>query len=447
MKKRVKQQTVTILSKVNNMNTGNKKLFLGRPVNYPTEIISGVTTFLTMAYIIFVNPDILSAAGMDRASLIVITCLVTGIITIATGLLTNSPIAMAPGMGLNAFFTFSLVINEKIPWEKALGIVFISGAIFFVLSLIGLRKKLLKAIPPELLNAIAVGIGVFIAFIGLQNIGIIVKSDATMVSAGGITWKILIGLTALLIMIVLEMNKVRGSLLIGIIFATLISLLSGHISIPDKIISLNIDISPIFGKLDIIGALKVSFIAPIFTIMFVDLFDSMGSLLGLAKEADMIDEKGEIPKLGKLLGMDAAATMFGAFCGTSTTTTYIESAAGISSGGRTGLTSIVTGTLFIIFIIFVPLILMVPATATAPALIMVGFFMIKNITSINFRDIEIGFPSFIIIVMIAFSYSISHGLAFGFITFTILKVFKGKIKEIKPALWLINILSLFYFIV
>ncbi len=436
-----------ILSKVTKMQTETGGVFLGKSVNYTTEIISGITTFLTMAYIIFVNPDILSAAGMDRASLIVVTCLVTGIITVATGLITNSPIAMAPGMGLNAFFAFSLVLNDGIPWQQALGIVFVSGLVFFLLSIAGLRKKLLKAIPSELLNSIAVGIGVFIAFMGLQNLGIIVKSDATLVSPGKITGSVIIGLAALLIMILLEIYKIRGALLIGIISATLLSLLTGDAKIPEKFVSLSIDISPIFGKLDILGALKISFIAPIFTLMFMDLFDSMGSLLGLAREADMIDKDGGIPQLGKLLSIDAGATMLGSVMGTSTTTTYVESASGIAAGGRSGLTSIVTGSLFLIFILFVPVIMVVPGIATAPALIMVGFYMIKNIIKIDFKDIEIGFPSFIIIVMIAFSYSISHGLAFGFLTFSLLKIFKGKIREIKPALWLINILSILYFIV
>ncbi len=428
------------------MNNKINGKFRGMGINYSTEIIAGITTFLTMGYIIFVNPDILASAGMDRASLILVTCIVSGTITILTGLITNSPIAMAPGMGLNAFFAYSLVLNEKIGWEQALGIVFISGMIFFLLSLAGLRKRIVKAIPTELLNSIAVGIGVFIAFMGLQNLGVIVKSDATMVSAGKISGTVLIGISALLLMIVLEIKKIKGALLIGILFATVLSLIAGDISLPDKIISTSIDIKPVFGKLDILGALKISFIPPIFTLMFIDLFDSVGSLLGLAKEADMIDEEGDIPQLDKLLGIDAAATMFGSIFGTSTTTTFIESASGIKAGGRSGLTSVITGLLFLVFILFLPVMMIVPKVATAPALIMVGFYMIKNIVKIDFNDIEIGFPSFIIIVMISFSYSISHGLAFGFITYSVLKIIKGKLKEIKPALWVIIILSLIYFI-
>ncbi|MEN8153256.1 MAG: NCS2 family permease [Acidobacteriota bacterium] len=421
--------------------------FFGKHGNYMTEIIAGITTFLTMAYIIFVNPEILSATGMDKGNLIAVTCLVTGIVTILTGIFTNSPIAMAPGMGLNAFFAYSLVLGEKIRWEIALGIVFISGLVFFILSLLGLRKKLIKAIPSELLNAIAVGIGIFIAFMGLQSLGLVIKNDATMVAAGTINRSVLIGLAALLLMIILEINKIRGSLLMGIVFATILSLLFKDTQLPDKIVSLNIDMSMLFGKLDILGAMKVAFLAPIFTLMFMDLFDSMGSLLGLAREADMIDDKGEIPQLGKLLGIDALGTMFGAVGGTSTTTTYVESASGIASGGRTGLTSVVTGLSFLLAMLFVPLISIVPGNATAPALIMVGFFMMKNIMKIDFKNIEIGFPSFIIIIMIAFSYSISKGLAFGFLTFTLIKVLRGKGNEIKPTLWFINLLSLLFFIV
>lgn len=414
---------------------------------FSSELIAGVTTFLTMAYIIFVNPEILSVTGMDKNSLIVVTCTVTGLITILTGIFTNTPIAMAPGMGLNAYFAYSLVLNEKIGWETALGIVFISGFVFFILSLIGLRRKILEAIPKELIHAIAVGIGVFIAFMGLQNMGLVVKNSATMVTVGKISEEVLIGLAALMIMIVLEIKKIKGSLLIGILFATLIALILGDISFPKRYFSLDLNISHLFGKLDIIGALKIGFIAPIFTLMFMDLFDSIGSILGLAQEADLVDEKGDIPKLNRLLGMDAFATMIGAVFGTSTTTTYVESAAGIESGGRTGLTSFFTGTFFLIAIFFVPIISVVPKYATAPVLLIVGYFMIRNISKINFKDIETGFPSFVIIILISFSYSISKGLAFGFLTYSMIKILKGKVKEIKPTLWIIDILSVLFFIV
>jgi len=416
-------------------------------ISVKTEIVAGFTTFLTMAYIIFVNPEILAACGMDRGSLVIITCLVTGLITLLAGLISKSPIAMAPGMGLNAFFSYSLVLNDKIPWETALGIVFISGLIFFILSLFGVRKRISDAIPKDLLNAIAVGIGVFIAFMGLQNMGLIVSNPNTMVSSGAFSAEVLIGISALLIIIIFEIKKIKGAILIGIIFATVVALVAGKIDMPEKILTVNFNITPVFGKLDIAGALKISFLAPVFTLMFMDMFDSIGSILGLAKEAEMMDKNGDIPKLKTLLKIDAFATMAGAVFGTSTTTTYIESAAGIESGGRTGLTSIVTGTLFLLSVLLAPLILVVPRYATAPALIIVGFYMIKNIKGINFGDIETGMPSFLIIIMIAFSYSISKGLAFGFIAYCIIKILKGKSGQINIELWVIFFLSILFFLV
>ncbi len=416
-------------------------------ISVKTEIVAGFTTFITMAYIIFVNPEILAACGMDRGSLVIITCLVTGLITLLAGLISKSPIAMAPGMGLNAFFSYSLVLNDKIPWETALGIVFISGLIFFILSLFGIRKRISDAIPKDLLNAIAVGIGVFIAFMGLQNMGLIVSNPNTMVSSGAFSAEVLIGISALLIIIIFEIKKIKGAILIGIIFATVVALVAGKIDVPEKILTVNFNITPVFGKLDIAGALKISFLAPVFTLMFMDMFDSIGSILGLAKEAEMMDKNGDIPKLKTLLKIDAFATMAGAVFGTSTTTTYIESAAGIESGGRTGLTSIVTGTLFLLSVLLAPLILVVPRYATAPALIIVGFYMIKNIKGINFGDIETGMPSFLIIIMIAFSYSISKGLAFGFIAYCIIKILKGKSGQINIELWVIFFLSILFFLV
>ncbi len=412
-----------------------------------TEIVAGITTFLTMAYIILVNADILSAAGMDKAALITITCIVAGTVTIITGLVTQSPIAMAPGMGLNAFFAFTLVKSEGIPWQTALGIVFVAGFIFLLLTIGGARRKLVEAIPAELLSAIAVGIGIFIAFMGLQNVGLVIDDPATLVRAAPLKKTVIIGLIGLLTMVGLEIKKIKGSLLWGILAATLLGMFWGDAPLPEKVATLDIDITPVLGKLDIIGALKVSFLAPIFAMLFVDLFDSIGTLLGLAKEADMVDKNGKIPKLNKLLTIDAGASMFGAVLGTSTTTAYIESASGIAAGGRTGRTSVVTGLLFLLAIPFVPVFSAVPKYATAPALIMVGFFMIKNIVNIDFKKPEVGFPSFIIILMIALSYSISTGLAFGFLSYTLINVFKGNVKAIKPAMWVITVLCLLFFII
>ena len=305
----------------------------------------------------------------------------------------------------------------------------------------------MEAIPGELLSAIAVGIGIFIAFMGLQNIGLIQDDPATLVKGGALTKTVLIGLAGLLAMIILEIMKVKGSLLIGIFLATILAVILGETSLPREVVSFKLDISPVFGKLDILGALKISLIAPIFTMMFIDMFDSIGSLLGLAREADMVDKEGNVPKLDKLLTIDAGSTMFGSVCGTSPATTYIESASGIASGGRTGLTSIMTGILFLLSIIFIPVLSIVPKYATAPALIMVGFFMMKNILNIDFKNLEIGFPSFLIIILIALSYSISTGLAFGFVSYTLIKLFRGKWSEVRPALWVITILSLIFLIV
>lgn len=412
-----------------------------------TEIIAGITTFLTMAYIMFANPDILSAAGMDKTALIVITCLVTGAVTIATGVFTNTPIAMAPGMGLNAFFAYTLVVNQGIDWRVALGIVFIAGFVFLILTGVGLRKKLVEAIPGGLLSGIAVGIGIFIAFMGLQNIGLVKDDPVTLVKGGALTKTALIGLVGLLSMILLEIKKIKGSLLIGICLATILAVILGETPLPKEVVSFKLDISPIFGKVDILGALKVSLIAPIFTMMFIDMFDSIGSLLGLAREADLVDKEGKVPKLDRLLTIDACGSMFSAVCGTSPATTYIESASGIASGGRTGLASIITGILFLLSIIFIPVLSIVPKYATAPALIMVGFFMMKNILDIDFKNLEIGFPSFLIIILIALTYSISTGLAFGFVSFTLIKLSRGKLSEIRPALWVITILSLIFLVV
>jgi AGZA family xanthine/uracil permease-like MFS transporter len=429
------------------MNEKPDRKFLGEKANYYTEVIAGITTFLTMAYIIFVNADILSATGMDKTGLIAVTCIVSGVVTIIAGLVTNSPIAMAPGMGLNAFFAYTLVINQNIDWKIALGIVFVAGFIFLLLTVTGLRKKIVEAIPKELLSAIAVGIGIFIAFMGLQNLGLVIDDKVTLVKSGPLTKTVLIGLAGLLIMIVLEIYKIRGSLLIGIFFSTILSLILGEAALPEKFVSLETNISAIFGQLDIIGALKISLLAPIFAMLFIDLFDTIGSLLGLSQQIQMADEKAKLPNLPRLFTIDASASMFGAVCGTSTTTTYIESAAGIASGGRTGLTATVTGILFIVAIPFIPIFAIVPSHATAPALLMVGFFMMKNILKINFKNVEIGFPSFIIILMIALSYSISTGLAFGFLSYSLIKIFRGKIIEIKPALWVINILCVLFFII
>jgi AGZA family xanthine/uracil permease-like MFS transporter len=420
--------------------------FRERKTNLHTEIIAGATTFLAMAYIIFVNPNILAATGMDKTALITVTCLATALATLMTGLFANAPIAMAPGMGLNAFFAYSLVLTDKISWQTALGIVFVSGLCFFIQTLAGMRRKLVQAIPRSLISAMSVGIGLFITFIGLVNLGIIQKNEATLISAAPMTSTVLIGLAGFLVMITLEMKKVRGAMILGILAATSIALFTGKIAWPEAWFSFEMSFSPIAFKLDILGALKWSLMGSIFALMFMDLFDSIGSLVACCHQAKFTDEKGNIRGLDRLLSLDAIATMFGAVLGTSTTTTYIESSTGIGEGGRTGATSIVTAVLFLLGMLFVPVIAIVPAYATAPALILVGFFMMKEVKEIDFSNIEEGFPAFVIIVMIALSYSIAAGLAFGFLSFVIFKIVRLKFREVRPGMWVIAGLSLLHFL-
>jgi AGZA family xanthine/uracil permease-like MFS transporter len=410
--------------------------------NVRTELVAGLTTFLTMAYIIFVNPDILSqATGMDKAALIAVTCIVTAAATISAGLFANAPIAMAPGMGLNAFFAY-LVASEKMDWQTALGVVFLSGLLFLALTALGLRKRMVEAIPPSLISAIAVGVGLFITFIGLVKLGVVVADPHTLVTAGPITATVLIGLFGLLVMVFFEMRRISGGLVLGILAATLLAVLfDGKTAMPQNFLSVHLNIQAVAFKLNIFRALKWSFFGTIFTLTFMDMFDSVGTLVACCHQADMVDAQGRIRGLDRLMGIDAVATIFGALLGTSTTTAYIESAAGIEQGGRSGLTSIVTGVLFLLALLFVPVVEIVPAYATAPALIMVGLFMMKEVQSIDFANVEEAFPAFIIMVMIALSYSISTGLAFGFISFALIKVITGKATTVKPAMWIIAALS------
>jgi len=419
------------------------------------EIVAGVTTFLTMAYIIFVNPSILSLEGvpeqqligierMDKDALIAVTCIVTAITTIIVGLVAKAPIAMAPGMGLNAFFAY-LVASGKMDWQTALGVVFISGLLFLAVTLLGLRKKIVEAIPPSLVSAIAVGIGLFITFIGLKNLGVIVKDPITFVSAGPLTITVLIGLVGLLVMIVFEMKKIAGGLVVGIFASTVLAVLfDKDVEIPQQFISLHLNIQKIAFHLDILSALKWSFFGTIFTLTFIDMFDSVGTLVACCHQAGMADEKGNIKGIDRLLGIDAVATVIGSLMGTSTVTAYVESAAGIEQGGRSGLTSIVTGGLFLMALLFVPIVAIVPLYATAPALIMVGLFMMKEVKKIDFTGMDRAFPAFIIMVMIALSYSISTGLAFGFVSFALIKLVSGKARDVKPAMWIIAILSILF---
>ncbi len=410
--------------------------------NVKQEIIAGTTTFLTMAYIIFVNPGILSETGMDKGALITVTCLAAFIGTMITALWVNAPLAMAPGMGLNAFFTYTLVFGMGASWNVALGVVFISGVVFLLLTMTGLREKIIDAIPLQLRLAVGAGIGLFIAFIGMQNLGLIVSNPATLVGLGKMTPTVIIGLIGLIIMGALEIKQVKGGILIGIVVTTIIGIVLGYVELPNGFVSTPPSISPIALKLDILGALKVSMIGPIFSFMFVDLFDSVGTIVACANEAEMINEDGKIENVSKILEADAAATVIGSLLGTSTTTTFVESASGIAEGGRTGLTSATTAILFFLAMFFTPVIGIVPAFATAPALIIVGVYMFKNLIDIDLHKIEVAIPAFLTIILMPLTYSISTGITFGFISYGLIQIIAGKTKDMKPTMWGIIILSL-----
>jgi AGZA family xanthine/uracil permease-like MFS transporter len=415
----------------------------GRGSDLRTEIIAGATTFLTAAYIVFVNPDILSATGMDKGALITVTCLVAGLSSILMGMWANAPIMMAPGMGLNAFFAFSLVLGSggKVSWQEALGVVFISGVVFVILTFLGIRERIVKAIPISLRLATSVGIGLFIAFIGMKGLGLIADNPATLVQLGKLEGTVLLGLAGLLLIVILEIRKIKGSILIGILGTALLGMVLGLSKFPGGIVATPPSIMPVAFKLDIMGALSISMWSAIFSFMFVDLFDSLGTLMAVSREAGL-EKDGDIKDLPKMLSADAVATVAGAALGTSTTTSYIESASGVAEGGRTGLTAVTTGVLFLLAAFFTPIIGSVPGYATAPALIIVGIFMMRGIGQIDFYSFEEGIPAFLTLILMPLTYSIANGLIFGFIAYVIIKLAFGKVKEVDPILVVIAVLSL-----
>lgn len=404
------------------------------------EIIGGITTFLAMSYIIFVNPAILGDAGMDRGALITVTCLASALATLLSGVWANAPFALAPGMGLNAFFTYTLVLGKGVPWQTALGIVFISGFFFLILSIGGIREKIANAIPLPLKIAVGGGIGMFITLIGLKNMGVVVANDATLVALGPITTTVLIGIVGLIVSMVLEIERVKGGMLIGILVSTILAFITGNVDVPSQFISMPPSAAPIAMKLDIIGAFKLSLIGPIFSFMFVDLFDTLGTLISCSKQMGMVDEKGHIQGLGKMLYTDVSATIAGAMMGTSTVTTFVESAAGVAVGARTGFASVITALMFIGALFFSPIVGVVPAYATAPALIIVGGYMFKNVKDLDFTDMKSLFPAFIIIVAMPLTYSISIGLSLGFLAYILLHLVTGDFKKINFTLLFIGAL-------
>ncbi|WP_245840229.1 NCS2 family permease [Pantoea rwandensis] len=405
-----------------------------------TEIIAGITTFLAMAYILFVNPSILGATGMDKGAVFVATCLAAAIGCVLMGLIANYPIALAPGMGLNAFFTYTVVLHMGYTWQIALGAVFLSAVIFFALSIFKIREWIIASIPLPLRAGIAAGIGLFLALIALEGAGIVVDNPATLVGLGDLTKPgPLLALLGFFIIVALEARRVTGAVLIGILVVTFISMgigltpFGGVFSAPPSI-------APTFMQLDIAGAFNVGLISVIFAFLFVDVFDNTGTLLGVTKRAGLADEQGNVPKMGRALIADSAAALFGSLLGTSTTTSYVESAAGVSAGGRTGLTAIVVAVLFLLSLFFSPLAGSVPVYATAPALLFVAVLMASGLAEIDWKDITTAAPVTVTALTMPLTYSIANGIAFGFITWTVVKLLSGRTKEINAALVILSIL-------
>jgi AGZA family xanthine/uracil permease-like MFS transporter len=409
--------------------------------NARTELLAGITTFLTMAYILAVNPGILGDAGMDRSAIFTATALAAAIATIAMAFFANLPVALAPGMGLNAFFTYTVVLGMGYSWQTALTAVFLEGIVFILLSLVNVREAIVASVPLNLKKAVAVGIGVFITLIGMKNSGIIVANSATLVSLGKITeGTALLAAMGLVITGVLYALRVRGAILIGILATTAIGIPMG-ITAPmggwENWRPMSLPAAPLFCKFDFSNVLTLKFFTVFFSFLFVDIFDTVGTLVGVTTQAKLIDKDGNVPRVKQALLSDAIGTVAGAMLGTSTVTSYVESTAGVAEGGRTGMTALVTGGLFILALLFSPLFLLIPGAATAPALIIVGFLMMSPVIGIDFTDPTEGIPAFLTIVMMPFCYSIAEGIVYGVLSYVVLKVATGKAKQIPVVTWII----------
>ncbi|TCO06781.1 NCS2 family permease [Natronoflexus pectinivorans] len=412
--------------------------------NIRTEFIAGITTFMTMAYILAVNPGILSATGMDVNAVFTATALSAVVATLVMALWAKLPFALAPGMGLNAFFAYTVVITMGYSWEFALTAVFLEGIIFLLLTAFNVRELIVNAIPMNIKHAISAGIGLFIAFIGMQNAGLIVASEATMVTLGDMSsHTIWVALFGLLLIGVLLALKVKGALLIGIFASAIIGIPLGVTTLPEgTLVSLPPSLEPIAFKFDFSQILSVDMLIILLTFLFVDLFDTVGTLVGVASKANMIDKNGKLPRVKQALFADAIGTTFGSMMGTSTVTTYVESASGVAEGGRTGLTSLTVAGMFTLALFFAPLFLMVPGAATAPALILVGSFMMSPILKINFDDYTESIPVFLTIIMMPLSYSIAEGIVFGMLSYVGLKLLSGRHREISLVMYILALLFL-----
>ena len=435
-----------------------------RNTNVRTEVAAGITTFMTMAYILFVNPSILGAAGMDKNAVLLATAIGAGCVTIAMGMFVNYPIALAPGMGLNAFYAFTVVIGMGIPWEVALGAVFLSGIVFILLTVTHVRQLLVEGMPVSLKHAITVGIGLFITVVGLKLSGLmsirlsLIKptleklittqgqgtplSFETIIELGKFEPSTLLAVFGFILTALLMARKVNGAMLISIMVTTILAIFFGVVQIPDNftLISLPDFSRNAFFALDIKGALEMGLITIIFTFTFVELFDTMGTLVGTATKANLTDEKGNFPGMGKAMIVDACGVSFGALLGTSTITAFVESTAGVAAGGRTGLTAVVTGILFLLALFFTPLVALIPDVATAPALIIVGALMLESVRKIDLSDLTEAIPAFVTMVAMPFTYSIANGISFGLVLYPLMKLVTGRYKEVHWIVWVLAIL-------
>ena len=418
-----------------------------RDTNIKTEVTAGITTFMTMAYILVLQPMFMGAAGMDVGAVIVVTAILSAAFSIFMGLYTNLPFALAPAMGSNAFFAYTLVAGGVVNWETGLGMVFISGVVFILLTIFGLREVIVNLIPKNIKYAIGVAVGFYIVLLGFKNGGLMTLEGGSIAMGDVKSPGVLLTIIGLVIVVFLQARNIKGGVLIAIILTTLIGIPMGITSVPERLVTMPPSIEPIAFKLDIMAALKWSFFPLMFTFFVGDFFSTLGTLLGVSAKADLLDENGDLPEINKPFLVDAIATVVGAVMGSTVVTTYIESAAGVEEGGRTGFTAVVTGICFALTVFITPIAGMIPSEATAPALILIGLLMITGVKNIEFNDFTEAFPAFATITFTAFTSSISNGISIGIISYMITKVMAGRFKDLNWGIYILCIPLITYFFV
>lgn len=418
-----------------------------RTMNVRTEVVAGATTFLTMCYVLAVNPTILATTGMDKAALFTSTALVAAISTLLLAFMAKLPFAQAPGMGLNAFFAFTMCQGMGLTWQQSLAALLVEGIVFILITFLNVREMILNSIPTNLRYAISAGIGMFIAFVGLKNAGIVVANPDTFVSLGAFTPTSILGMVAILISSILLARNVKGALFIGIIIATIIGIPLGVTTIPDHWMPVSApnSVAPIFCQFDFNGFFNINMLLVIFSILIINIFDSVGTLVGLAEKTGMTRPDGTIPRVKEAMLSDAIGTTCGALLGSSTVTTFVESASGIAEGGRSGLTAFTTGVLFLLALFLAPLFLLIPSAATSGALVMVGVLMTDSIKKIDLGNISEAFPAFITMIMMILCYSIANGICFGILAYVFTKLFTGQYKRLNATLCILAVLFILNF--